>query len=162
MMRQILFFIFGFLLISCKSNYIPTCEPDKTCTTERQYNRGIEVKKDQFERLYLKTIDKDNQYLIHHKSEKINNDPRLQDAGYVEEVFIELPSTPIDKSWSDEALSELDIYFVRRCFCGPLAGTFPIKKGTISIKHSEKITEIDFRFTKPGTDETAHLTFAVK
>lgn len=162
MMKKLLPILFGLVLISCKSIYMPSCEPGRKCTTTRTANKGIEVKTDKLGRTYISVVNRADSYLIRHKSERINDDPRLQDAGHVEEVFIELPSEKMNVTLKDEQLSELNIFFIRRCFCGPLAGTFPIEKGTLTINHSKDATEIDFHYTKPPTKDTGHLKFKIK
>src|SRR5690606_41388094 len=92
MMNKLLPILFGLVLISCKSIHMPSCEPGRKCTTTRTANKGIEVKTDKLGRTYISVVNRADSYLIRHKSERINDDPRLQDAGHVEEVFIELPS----------------------------------------------------------------------
>ena len=162
MMRKIFFLLFGLTLISCKSLYMPTCEENRECTTKRLTNKSVSVKETNLGQTYLGFADAAGTYVIHHKSERINDNPRLQDAGHVEEIIIELPAENLEITLQDEALSEVNAYFIRRCFCRGLAGTFPIEKGTLKIKHNKDFTEIDFHYTKPSTEETGHLKFKIK
>src|SRR5690606_38936983 len=162
MMRKLLPILFGLGLISCKSLDMPSCDPGRKCTTTRTANQRIDVKTDKLRRRYSSGVNRGASDPMTHTQERINDDPRLQDAGHVEEVFIELPSDKMNVTLKDEQLSELNIFFIRRCFCGPLAGTFPIEKGTLTINHSEDATEIDFHYTKPPTKDTGHLKFRIK
>jgi len=161
-MKKLFPLLFGLLLINCKSINMPPCESGRECTTTRTADRGIEEKIDGLGRTYISFVNQKDSYLIRHKSERINDDPRLQDAGHVEEVVLELPNKNLKTILQNDELSQVKAYFIRRCFCKGLAGTFPIEKGTLKINHTKNATEIDFQYTKPPTDETGHLKFRIK
>jgi len=142
----ILFISFSFL--SCKSQQnssitqyqkFPSSSvcPDNTiCTVEIIPNSSLEIKTDNFDRMYA--IVEKGKHVVFKYSYKKNTDKQYLDGHYIEEVYAEFDSDFSEMTLKDEELSNVKLLFNRLCYCKGSTGFYKIKNGELVIKKNKK------------------------
>ncbi len=133
------------------------CPENGDCTIELLPNTSLEFKKDEFGNLYP-VISEGNKSIFKYIYTR-KPIPNTQDGNYSEIVFAELDATISEKTFTDETLQDIKLYFGRLCFCKGETGYYPIKKGEFKISKSTKNSfKIDFNFK---IDEVPQIISAI-
>lgn len=142
-------------LFSCKSkkqtvaesNITVTseCPKDGDCSVKLNQHKAIELKTDEFGRLYYTLVDDDvkSVYQYTYKRKVKGN---LQDAQYREEVIFEV-SDHDNISLANEALAQKKVLFGRFCYCKGQTGYYAIKTGQLSVAQNKNKTSVDLNFS---------------
>ncbi|NNL82375.1 MAG: hypothetical protein HKP28_03235 [Winogradskyella sp.] len=128
------------------------CPDDGFCNIELLEKKKPELAFDEFNNSYLNYLDSLNSTIIFEY--KKDQDPRVMDGGYREELIIPInDSLLIDGTVID--LSDHQIYYGRFCFCRGQSGYYVINDGQLTInKVSANNFSIELQFS---TNEVPHV-----
>lgn len=142
-------------LFSCKSKKQTVTEPaitvssecpkDGDCSVKLNQHKAMELKTDEFGRLYYTLVD-DETKSVYQYTYKRKVKGNLQDAQYREEVIFEV-SHQNNISLANEALSQQKALFGRFCYCKGQTGYYAIKTGQLSVAKSQNKTSVDLNFS---------------
>lgn len=130
-----------FFLVSCKAkseikstnteeiNTI-ACPENGVCSLEVYKNKSLEIKTDNFDRVYPK-ISNGNHLVLKFEYKKAEN-PNYADGSYREEVFIQLDIKNLEIETTN--LKDKKLFFARWCYCKGQTGYYKITKGKLSVK----------------------------
>lgn len=141
-------------LFSCKSkkqvitepviSVTSECPKDGNCFVKLNAHKAIEIKTDEFGRLYYTLTDDETKSVYQYTyNRKVKGN--LQDANYREEVIFEV-SNQDNISLTNEALSQQKLLFGRFCYCKGQTGYYAVKQGKLSVAKKEKQTSVDLHF----------------
>lgn len=114
------------------------------------------------ENAYPKTMYNPETTVIVYKFDKKSSDLPQADDFYREEIFLEIPSTNFKKTYKDQAIEEVKLIYGKHCYCKGLAGYYRIDNGVLTIKNSDKETEVEITFKEPKTEEQKTVHFKVQ
>ena len=121
------------------------CPDDGFCNIELLEKKKPELAFDEFNNSYLKYLDSQNSTILFEY--KKNQDPRVTDGGYREELFIPLNDSLL-KDDTIINLSDHQIYYGRFCFCRGQSGYYAINDGQLKIdKVSANEISIELQFS---------------
>ena len=123
------------------SQVLTPCPEGFECTLEVLPNKTMIVKNDGIGGTYFEVEDLSG-ITVYHYTYKQKTDKQYQDAGYREEIIIELDSETKDLKLSDQELQKTKMLFGVWCYCKGKAGNYKVTKGNFSKKGNE--ISIDF------------------
>lgn len=134
------------------------CPTDGNCNIELFENKSIAVKKDEFERLYYTMEDNSSTRVVKYTyTRKVKGE--IQDAGYREEVVIELKNG----NHSDAPNQSPTLLFGRFCFCKGQTGYYKIAHRDLSITRKSNVQTVDLNFKIDEVPQIIkHITFTLK
>lgn len=157
-MKIAYFLIILNVLFGCKTkqeitNKIPLyfqnipCPDDGTCSFEILKDSNLEIKTDEFGKLYPQVIPGEKMVVKYeYKRKEIEN---TADSSYSEFIYFELDTKEEYFVLKDVDLQKVQLLYGRICFCRGSSGYFKITQGTLFIdKHSNTLT-IDLTFKSP-------------
>jgi hypothetical protein len=151
-MKKIIFLIATSILMNCKSTMNETnsnnlakvnsnCPEDGICNLTIHKNKSLDVKKDEFNKIYYHLLDNENvtTYIYDFQTK---TDSTLQDATYKEEIIFELKNNEILLDLNNEDLKNIKLIIGRHKFeRSNNVGYFEVTKGNFTLK-DQKITVI--------------------
>jgi len=158
-------------LLSCKSKKETISEPvisltsecpkDGNCSVKLNAHKAIELKTDEFGRLYYTLVDDDAKSVYQYTyNRKVKGN--LQDAQYREEVIFEV-SNQDNMSLANEALAQQKVLFGRFCYCKGQTGYYAVKQGKLVAAKNQKQTSVDLRFTITEVPQiTQHISWVTE
>ena len=164
-MKRIIF-IAALALLSCSAKksaaqvamLTSECPKDGTCSIELFENKSIAVKKDEFGSLYYSLEDNASTRVAKYTyTRQVKGE--IQDAGYREEVIIEL------KNGNDtgEPNQSAPLLFGRFCFCRGQTGYYKISHRDLSITKKSNVQTVDLDFKIDEVPQIIkHITFTLK
>lgn len=152
MKKQILVFVSVITLFSCKSqkdtslswkNHVieTPCPPATECTFEVLQNKSLLVKTDGTNRIYYQLQDTPGKTVVKYTYKKIT-DPKLQDAGYSEDIIFETDDKLSNLNLTDADIQQTKMIFGVHCFCRGKAGFYKIEKGSINYANKKLHIEL--------------------
>lgn len=160
-MRTLLF-LSALVLCSCATKksigneaaLISACPKDGTCTIELFENKSITIKKNDFGSVYYNLEDNASTRVAKYTYiRKVKGD--IQDAGYREEVIMEL------KKGEEGASSPM--LFGRFCFCKGQTGYYIIPHPNLTITSKSNLQTVDMDFKIEEVPQIIkHITFTLK
>jgi hypothetical protein len=157
-MNKLSFFLLCTFMINCKSNKIenytnkPTkitsiCPEDGVCNVTIHKNKSLEIKKDNFNKIYYQLIDNEKVTTYIFSYQKKTN-PKLADDSYLEEILFEIQNTENLIELKDENLNKIKLIMGRHKFeRSNNIGYFEVLKGKF-ILNNHKIS-INIETDKP-------------
>ena len=156
---RVLLLLLILVLSSCKakkdnaeSTQIPppivSCPEGGDCIFEVLQNSQLNLKRDDFGKLYPEITDGDKMVLRYEfKKDPI---PDAEDSSHSELLFLELSEDTELIALEDENLQQVKMTYGRICFCRDAMGYFPVKKGHLFLSRSEKslMLKVDFKVDK--------------
>ncbi len=142
--------LFIFLLFSCsskkstisddKSNseiYQTSCPEDGVCTFEILKKKRITIKNDDFGKIYYSLEEDETKNTIRYVY-SLNNDKKIQDSSYREEIIFEINSSESTLNLSDITIQNTKMLFGRFCFCRGATGYYKVNEGNLIIKKTNE------------------------
>lgn len=117
------------------------CPRNAECTIGVMKNKKIEYSRDGIGMLSPNMKDSDSTHVIKYEFNK-NEDEKMMDGQYREEVLFEVPINEKEMKVSGKALSTINFTYGRFCFCKGSAGYFKVHEGSVSLKNGN--LTIDF------------------
>jgi len=145
---------FGLSFCNCKKNSVPnpvmvsiesTCPENGKCSIEVIKNKSLEVKTDEFGKIYYALNDDVAKSVIHYQYNRTIEEG-LQDGQHREEIVFEINNSDEKISYSDFALQNTKMLFGRHCFCRGQAGYFKVNQGTLTLERKKGSSSIDLDF----------------
>lgn len=146
------------LLVGCKTNqritekddiFLPgsNCPSDGACTFEVLKNSGLEIKSDEFGKLYPEIIP-GNKLVVkyEYKRKEVEN---TMDSSYSEFIYFELENLEDHFYLKDLELQKVKLLYGRICFCRNATGYFKITEGALLIDSLNKKLRINLNFKTP-------------
>ncbi len=112
------------------------CPREADCTIELMKNKKIEYSKDGIGMLSPNLKDSDSTHVIKYEFNK-NQDEKMMDGQYREEVLFEIPVNKKELQLNDKALSTVNFTYGRFCFCKGSAGYFKVHEGSLNLKNGK-------------------------
>jgi len=146
-MKFPIFFIFAFLLLSCKAQNPKTisetkevvsktdCPKDGDCSFELFANSSINLVVREGTSSYT-TIEKGKKTVFKF-SFKRNVDQQAMDGHYIEEIFAEFDTDVSELNLENKELRKVNLILNRICYCKGSYGSYVITKGNLSLKKIE-------------------------
>ena len=158
-------------LFSCKSKkqtvaesiitVTSECPKDGDCSVKLNQHKAIELKTDEFGRLYYTLVD-DDAKSVYQYTYKRKVKGNLQDAQYREEVIFEVDNQN-NISLANEALAQQKMLFGRFCYCKGQTGYYAIKTGQLSVAQNKNKTSVDLNFTIAEVPQiTQHISWVTE
>jgi len=169
-MKPLLLFSICLFIMSCSSQkktfkaksvvLLEACRSDGNCEVQLLENKSIQLKNDEFGRIYYDLEDQIGTNVIKYTyNKKVKGD--IQDASYREEIVFELGDE--NKMIADEALEETKMLFGRFCFCKGQTGYYKINKGKLVSSRQENSRTITLDFTITEVPQVInHLALSLK
>jgi hypothetical protein len=134
------------------------CPKDGTCAVEIFENKSIAVKKDELGSLYYTIEDASATRVAKYTyTRKVKGE--IQDAGYREEVIIELKNGDATASPNPSP----PLLFGRFCFCKGQTGYYNITHRNLSITKKSNLQTVDLDFKIDEVPQIIkHITFTLK
>lgn len=125
------------------------CPESGICTIELLKNKSLNVKNDEFGKIYYNLEENDTKNVVRYTFEK-DKDSTLQDSGYREEIIFEINTNLNELTLSGKKLQETKMLFGRFCYCKGATGYYKIENGTLLLKkEKENISlDLDFKITE--------------
>ncbi|WP_370478925.1 hypothetical protein [Tamlana flava] len=119
------------------------CPENGTCSFENYRNKSLKIEEGDFNQIYLAMVDGHN--LVLKFEYKKDNDKKLLDGSYREEVFIELPLKNFEVETTD--LKNKNLFFARWCYCKGQTGYYKINEGSLKVfKLNDDKAKINLKF----------------
>ncbi len=134
-----LFFVF-LLVISCKTQQkltqdIPSqfqninCPEGGNCVFEIIKNSSLQIKTDEFGKLYPEIISGDKLVIKYHF--KKESEKGIADSNYSEFIYFEIDKNEKQLILKDKELQNVKMIFGRICFCRDAMGYFKVTEGSL-------------------------------
>jgi hypothetical protein len=137
------------------------CPENGICSIELLKNKSLNVKNDEFGKMYYILEDNKAKNVIRYTFNK-DKDETLQDSGYREEVIFEIDPNGTQWNFSNENLQETKMLFGRFCFCRGATGYYKVTDGTLLLKKEKEsmLLELNFKITEvPQIITKIHTVF---
>lgn len=142
-------------MFSCKSKKQMAAEPvvtitsecpkDGNCSVKLNPHKAIELKTDEFGRLYYTLVENPSKSVYQYTYNRIVKG-NLQDGHYREEVIFEV-SDASNIHLTNEALAQQKVLFGRFCYCKGQTGYYAVKQGSLSVTQNKQQTWAELNFT---------------
>lgn len=142
MKKQILLYPLVIISLSCKSqkdtsaswknHSIETpCPPKTECTLEILESKSLLVKTDDTNHIYYQLQEASGKTVVKYTYKTISN-PKLQDAGYSEEIIFETDEKLSNLNVNNADIQKTKMLFGVHCFCRGKAGFYKVEQGNMS------------------------------
>jgi len=149
-----LFFTFVFV-ISCKTQQkltqnIPSqfkninCPEGGNCTFEVLKNSSLQIKTDEFGKLYPEIIPGDKLVIKYHF--KKESEKGIADSNYSEYVYFEIDKKVKQIILNDKELQKVKMVFGRICFCRDAMGYFKVTEGSLFLFNTNGTLQLKTKF----------------
>ncbi|MEL0455613.1 hypothetical protein WJN01_05205 [Flavobacteriaceae bacterium SZ-1-7] len=119
------------------------CPEDGECSFDIYKKKSLKVEKGDFDQIYLEMVDGHN--LVLKFEYKKDNEKKLLDGSYREEIFVELPMKNFENETTD--LKSENIFFARWCYCKGQTGYYKINEGSLKVfKLNDDKAKINLKF----------------
>jgi hypothetical protein len=172
-MKRILQITACLLLLSCSTKKAGIAIPAVTLTSDCAKNaecslkifpyKSMNVKTDEFGRLYYEMVDNPEKNVIQYNYNKIVKGD-IQDAGYREELVFEANQNGAKELLSESTPQNPKMLFGRFCFCKGQTGYYKVEKSDIAVSETDhKLKTVALGFTVDDVPQiTKSITFAIK
>jgi hypothetical protein len=154
-MRIICLFVISLLWVSCASHQKIdadkkpimldfNCPDDGDCVFEVLKNSNLQLKYDEFGKLYPEIIGGDKIVIkYHYKKDEIKN---TVDSNYSEYVFLEINEKNEQLILKGKELQKVKLVFGRICFCREATGYFKVTEGNLFLFNNNGLLQINLKF----------------
>ena len=154
-MKNIYILLVLFLFLSCKSNQNATqqsgaylkeisCPVNGNCTFEVLKNSNLNIKTDEFGKLYPEVVS-GNKVVIKFHYKKIVPE-KTMDASYSEFVYLEVNDYEPQLILKDQELQKVKMLFGRICRCSDPIGYFRVTSGDLYLFNGNGKLNMDLAF----------------
>ena len=120
------------------------CPDGGNCVFEILKNSNLEIKKDEFGKLYPKIISGDKIVIKYHfKKNEVKN---TSDSNYSEYVYLEIDENEERLILKDKELQKVKMLFGRICFCRGSMGYFKVTEGNLFLFNNNGKFNMDLEF----------------
>ena len=154
-MKNIYFIIFLFLYLGCKTNQDVSqesgshlkeisCPENGNCTFEVLQNSILNIKTDEFGKLYPEVLPGDKVVIkFHYKKKELK---KAVDGSYSEFIYLEVSKNEKQLILKDRDLQKAKLLFGRICFCGKNGGYYRVTQGNLYLFNSNGMLKMDLTF----------------
>lgn len=121
------------------------CPENGICSIELLKNKSLNVKSDEFGKIYYNLEDNNTKNVVRYTFDK-DKDSTLQDSGYREEIIFEINTNVSELNLSEKKLQETKMLFGRFCYCKGATGYYKIENGTLLLKKEKDNIVLDLNF----------------
>lgn len=157
-MKKIIFLLTASILMNCKPTMNETnltdqakvssnCPEEGICNITIHKNKSLDIKKDEFNKIYYHLSDNDKVTTYIYDYQK-KTDPALADASYKEEIIFELKNNETALALTNENLKNIKLLMGRHKFeRSNNIGYFEVTKGNFTLK--DKKISVNIETEKP-------------
>lgn len=154
-MKYIYLFLAFILVISCKTQQkltqnVPSqfqninCPEEGDCVFEVLKNSNLQIKTDEFGKLYPEITSGDKLVIKYHFKKDSNKD--IADSNYSEYVYFEIDKNEKQIILKDAALQNVKMIFGRICFCRDAMGYFKVTEGNLFLFNTNGTIQLKTKF----------------
>ena len=121
-----------------------SCPDDGNCSFEVMKNSSLELKFDEFGKLYP-VISTGEKTVIKFRYDK-KVDPKIMDGNYSELVYLEVNNNEPQLILKDIELQNTKMVFGRMCHCGDTAGYFKVTQGELYLYNYNGKLQMNLKF----------------
>lgn len=124
------------------------CPDDGSCTVSLMRNKSLKINYDTYgDRINdYELVDDAAKSVVLFEYVRTIKDTTLQDAGYREEIIVEVDNEKTEMNWSDNELKNANVLYGRFCYCKGYAGYFKMDKGDLSVMKKNGKILVDLKF----------------
>ena len=161
-----------FLLYGCSSSQkvtkdIPlemqniSCPENGNCTFEVFKNSSLEIKTDNFGKIYPEVVQGDKLVIKYHY--KKNNLKNITDNSYSEFIYFEINKDEEQLILKDAALQNVKMLFGRICFCRDTNGYFKVDQGNLFLFKNNNKLQFNLKFDMKKIPQIiSHISESIK
>lgn len=154
-MKFIYTILIFFVFLSCKSSHTASsesrqispdinCPEEGNCVFEVLKNSSLEIKQDEFGKLYPKIVPGDKMVIKYHfKKNEVKN---AADSNYSEFVYLEIDKSDERLILKDKELQKVKMLFGRICFCRDSMGYFKVTEGNLFLFNNNGKFSMNLKF----------------
>ena len=154
-MKILYYFIFFIIVFACKTNQNTSeesgghlkdisCPDDGNCSFEVIENSSLELKLDEFGKLYP-VIGPGEKTVIKFRYDK-KVDPKIMDGNYAELVYMEVNKNEPRLILKDMELQNTKMVFGRLCHCRDTSGYFRVSQGELYLYNYNGKLQMNLEF----------------
>lgn len=142
-------------------NTSSACPEEGTCSIEVYKNKKLTMLDDGTGALYPEMLEGEGMVVEYTYFKK--GPEGTVDGNYSETIHFELPQTATSMKMENSALSEVNLYYGKHCFCKGEAGYYAVNKGILLVDVNDNGIAFDLTFNVGETSQVvSHISEMIK
>jgi hypothetical protein len=125
---------------------VSKCPEDGKCSVEIFKNKTLNIKRDEFDKIYFDMLPSSATSVIQYKYNRNPPNKTLKDGNYTEEIIFEIQNSVAKLNLSDNDLQKTKMLFGRLCFCKGQTGHYSVNQGKLVLDNINDLIKFNLEF----------------